>query len=204
MSSKYSQMGKNELRAACKAAGISYGKLNNDGMRAALAAKDHGLKTEVINKVADTMETVVPNDQIPVENSRKPVVDEAQLDKPEVKALSALTPAEETKPADAPVVNDPLGMASTLKTIATGKGKTAGMKIEKDREERNGVKRPSVGGMCRAVWDALDEIKATGVVPTAKQVTEMATNKGWNKNNASIEFYQWRKFNGIEGRAKKA
>jgi hypothetical protein len=25
----------------------------------------------------------------------------------------------------------------------------------------------------------------------------------WNPNNAMIEYYQWRKFNGITGRAKK-
>lgn len=37
--SKFNEMGKTELRAACKAAGIAYGKLNNDGMRAALIAK---------------------------------------------------------------------------------------------------------------------------------------------------------------------
>ncbi len=37
--SKFNEMGKTELRAACKAAGIAYGKLNNDGMRAALSAK---------------------------------------------------------------------------------------------------------------------------------------------------------------------
>src|SRR5688572_21089010 len=30
-----------------------------------------------------------------------------------------------------------------------------GLKIEKDREQRNGVKRPSAGGACRAVWDEL-------------------------------------------------
>lgn len=34
--SKFDEMGKVELRAACKAEGIVYGKLNNDGMRAAL------------------------------------------------------------------------------------------------------------------------------------------------------------------------
>lgn len=36
---KFANMGKEELRAACRTAGISYGKLNNDGMRAALEAK---------------------------------------------------------------------------------------------------------------------------------------------------------------------
>ena len=82
--------------------------------------------------------------------------------------------------------------------------KVAGLKIEKDREERNGIKRPSVGGKCRAVWDAMDELRdANGTPPTAKQVKEMATERGWNPNNASIEFYQWRKFNGITGRTPK-
>jgi hypothetical protein len=31
----------------------------------------------------------------------------------------------------------------------------------------------------------------------------MAAANGWNPNNASIEFYQWRKFNGITGRKAK-
>lgn len=76
--------------------------------------------------------------------------------------------------------------------------------IEKDRPEQNGIKRPSAGGLCRAVWDAMDAIReSTGVVPVTKQVREAAKVNNWNENNAMIEFYQWRKFNGITGRAKK-
>lgn len=79
-----------------------------------------------------------------------------------------------------------------------------GLKIEKDRPEQNGIKRPSIGGKCRAVWDALDAYQAeTGDVPTAKVVRDLAADEGWNPNNASIEFYQWRKFHGITGRAPK-
>lgn len=79
--------------------------------------------------------------------------------------------------------------------------KSTGLTIEKDRPEQNGVKRPSAGGMCRAVWDACWAQQAeTGEVPTAKWVKEKATAMGWNPNNASIEYYQWRKFNGISGR----
>jgi hypothetical protein len=79
-----------------------------------------------------------------------------------------------------------------------------GLKIEKDRPEQNGIKRPSAGGRCRAVWDALDAYRAeTGDVPTAKVVASLAADEGWNPNNASIEFYQWRKYNGITGRQPK-
>lgn len=82
--------------------------------------------------------------------------------------------------------------------------KVEGLKIEKDRPEQNGVKRPSIGGRCRAVWDALDAYLAeTGDQPTAKVVRDLAADEGWNPNNASIEFYQWRKFHGIKGRAPK-
>jgi len=73
-----------------------------------------------------------------------------------------------------------------------------GLKIEKERPESNGVKRPSIGGKCRAIWDALDAYRAeTGELPDSKVVKALAADEGWNPNNASIEYYQWRKFNGI-------
>jgi hypothetical protein len=80
---------------------------------------------------------------------------------------------------------------------------STGRKIEKDRPKQNGVTRPSAGGMCRAVWDFCDEINASGTLPTAPQVKAHAEAQGWNVNNASIEYYQWRKFHGIRGRQAK-
>lgn len=79
-------------------------------------------------------------------------------------------------------------------------------KIEKNRPEQNGIKRPSAGGLCRQVWDAMDALREqqAGSIPTSQQVRQLATDKGWNLNNTMIEFYQWRKFNGITGRAPKA
>ncbi len=104
-------------------------------------------------------------------------------------AVAPVAPA----PAPAlPVVDKPVQVA-------------VGLKIEKDRPEQNGIKRPSEGGRCRAVWDALDAYRTeTGDVPTAKVVAALAADEKWNPNNASIEFYQWRKFNGITGRTPKA
>jgi len=124
-------MGKSELRAACKAAGISYGKLTVAGMREALLAK-----------------------QAPA-----PVV--------------ITTPAPEAAPL-------------VLKAVTTAQ-----------REVRNGVKRPAPGGLCAQVWDALDQMHAANVEITAQAVRDLATAKGWNKNNASIESYQWKKFMGL-------
>lgn len=70
-------------------------------------------------------------------------------------------------------------------------------KLETVREERNGVKRPSAGGLCRAVWDMLDVVLLeTCVVPSLKAVKKIAEERGWNLNNAAIEYYRWKKFSG--------
>lgn len=107
--------------------------------------------------------------------------------------LATLQALYEANATEAPT--PPLPVSSKPTQVAVG------LKIEKDRPEQNGIKRPSAGGRCRAVWDALDEYRReTGELPTAKVVRELAADEGWNPNNASIEFYQWRKFNGITGR----
>jgi hypothetical protein len=72
---------------------------------------------------------------------------------------------------------------------------TTAAKVE--REVKNGVRRPLPDSLCGAVWTALDQLSEAGVVPTAKDVRELATAKGWNQSNASIEFYQRRRFMGL-------
>jgi hypothetical protein len=170
---KYTSMGKVELRAACKEVGIKYGKLDNEGMRAALRAKDE--------------ENSVPVKSLFVEQANAAKEVTASVQKPVHETIRENIKAKEVKAVEAP----------KAKTEAASK---AGTKIEKDRPEQNGVKRPSEGGMCRAVWDFLDAKVAEGVTITAKDVKAWAPAQGWNANNASIEFYQWRKFHGIRGR----
>ena len=76
-----------------------------------------------------------------------------------------------------------------------------GLKIQKDREERNGIKRPSAGGKCAAAWELCDKVyKDTGLIPTPSMLKEEAEQKGLNPNNVVIEMYQWRKFMGFVGR----
>ena len=67
----------------------------------------------------------------------------------------------------------------------------------------NGVRKPSVGTVCRAVWDELDKMVEANNTPDSKKVKALAESLNWNTNNASIEYYQWRKFHGIKGRAAK-
>lgn len=105
-----------------------------------------------------------------------------------------------SKPAPAPVSAPKADKAPAAPKPA--KASRKGVQVEANREERNGVKRPSIGGVCRAVWDECDAMAARGEQPTVKALKEAAPAKGWNPNNAAIEFYQWRKFNGITGRAK--
>ena len=229
---KFAAMGKVELRAACKAAGISYSKLDNAGMRAALEANEMTAAEALNADIADA-------------RSEAPV-DLASLGEWGVGTdeASAACPHCGThhpsngvlRPDDEAMVRNGAFSTSSNKTLwETGEQHAefacmgcggewgpvrapyvkpaskpdahtgTGLKIEKVREERNGVKRPSIGGKCRAVWDALDQLQAeleAGEVVTSKMVKDLATDEGWNANNASIEFYQWRKFNGVTGRSK--
>lgn len=132
----------------------------------------------------------------------------------EGKAEAEVEPEKETEKVDEPEVVAPAvggafgSMMSALTTqraaaqqptAANGRG---GYKVEKDRPEQNGVIRPSKDGKCRQVWDKCDELRAAngGEAPSAKQMREVSEGMGWNTNNTMIEFYQWRKFNGITGR----
>jgi hypothetical protein len=169
----YDKMGKEALRAECRDREISYSKLNNDGMRAALRADDAAHDDFANGDGVEQFEMT--------QTELDAQVGRVELSNDDQQQIAA--EAADRKPV-AP---------------RTRKGVT----IEKDREERNGVKRPSKGGVCREVWDYLDTFRDTGPrMPTAKDVREEAPRYKWNSNNAMIEFYQWRKFNGITGRAK--
>lgn len=67
-------------------------------------------------------------------------------------------------------------------------------KASKVRSEvRNGVRKP-LKGKCADVWAALDAIEGEVSITT---VRALAAEKGWNLNNATIEFYGWRKFHAV-------
>lgn len=185
---EFAAMGKEELRAACRVASISYGKLNNDGMRAALTA--HYAVTE--DEVEDEAVIAGPNPFAALAG---------KIDVPAFKGTV-------TKSSDGKKVDDKVeapkaeSRPRVIKPAAPFVPKVVrkDYKIQKDREVRivNGksVKRPSEGTVCGAVWAEFDKNPKI----TAGELHTLADSKGWNRTNVSCEFYTWRKFMGITGR----
>lgn len=63
---------------------------------------------------------------------------------------------------------------------------------------KNGIKAPMRAGKCMLVWQTCGALyKATGKVPTLKEVMASEAMQGANATNTQIEFYRWRKFNGL-------
>lgn len=61
-------------------------------------------------------------------------------------------------------------------------------------ETRNGVRKP-MRGLCADVWAALTALhESNHIVPTMQDVKRLTAENNWNINNATIEFYGWRKF----------
>lgn len=78
--------------------------------------------------------------------------------------------------------------------------------IEKDRPRQNDVTRPSVGGVCREIWDHLTakydiELAKPDGAPKVPTLPETKAALGHlDMTTVSVQYYRWRKFNGISGR----
>ena len=71
----------------------------------------------------------------------------------------------------------------------------------KKEPEQNGVRKPSVGTLCRAAWDLFDAISTTmGQTAPISYVLPVALEKGLNEANVKAEYARWKKYNGISGR----
>lgn len=93
---------------------------------------------------------------------------------------------------------------ATVVEVTTQQAPTASVSVSapvksKTRSEtRNGVRRP-IKGKCADVWNALDNMLPNSV-PTIGNVRDLAKANSWNINNATIEFYAWRKFHGLNNK----
>ena len=193
--SKFDAMGKEALRTACREAGISYSKLNNDGMRAALVAH-YAQSEEVAEQVEAEEEEVAPTRPNLFASLLNPQpIPEAMRSAPSY----VVRDGKRVEAAPAKGKSEPRARTEKPASPAAPRVSRKGYTIQKEREERNGVKRPSEGTICGAVWAEFDknpEIKAG-------ELAALADANGWNRTNVSCEFYAWRKFMGIKGRAAK-
>lgn len=190
--SNFDNMGKEELRAACKAAAVKgWGKMNNTQMREALNAKqaDYGIP-------ADIKSTEAPVDEVAAVEQAEQEADLAQ--NPDAPEHQADAPVEQIPVEDSrkPVVTEE---APAPAPVAAPKSKSAGTKIQKDRPEQNGVKRPSAGTICAAIWDALDikRIQLNGATPSFKDLKAMQDANGWQRNTAVTQYQRWKEFHDL-------
>lgn len=100
-------------------------------------------------------------------------------------ALNQLTAASNTQaPAD----------QQTGRAVREGTTSTSGLKIEKDRQEQNGMRRRSTGTVTHKLWSMYDAI---GRTCTLEQAKAAASQAGLSTTSAAIALYNWRRFNGI-------
>lgn len=69
-------------------------------------------------------------------------------------------------------------------------------KVERPKAQiKNGIKAPLREGKCKHVWQTCEAmLKASGKVPTLKELNAHPAMQGTNLTNNQIEFYRWRKF----------
>lgn len=71
----------------------------------------------------------------------------------------------------------------------------------KKEPEQNGIRKPSVGTLCRAAWDLFDAVTAEmGQSAPISYVLPVALAKGLNEANVKAEYARWKKYHGISGR----
>lgn len=127
---------------------------------------------------------------------------DAEAPKAPAKKAPAKKAAQVRKPATPPEAPadayDPVHGAT--------QGRIRGYSIDTDRQERHGMRRRSAGTIGGRLWAIYDEFsKAAGGAEKVEiaKVKEDARIKEFNANKVVIEFYCWRKWNGVRGRGKK-
>lgn len=211
--------GKQALRDLCRTFAIKYGKLDNAGMREALAAR---ITSELAafpssSAAAEHSDTATAANGNTCTSTDDPAT-AAQSDEDDDEelfptvggsTLSSLLgftgqvqpdPKNVTRVVDGKRVEP--GKTDTEKGEENGNARhhASGYKIDPVRPEQNGVKRPSAGTLCGAVWEYLDANPAS----TAKEMVAIAADRNWNRTNVLCELYNWRKFNGLTRATKGA
>jgi uncharacterized membrane protein YkoI len=85
-------------------------------------------------------------------------------------------------------------------------GRISGYHIDTDRDEKHGVKRRSAGTIGGRLWAIFDKLAAKAGGPEKVEIAvvkESPLVADFNDNKIVIEFYYWRRYNGVRGRGRK-
>lgn len=212
------EMGKAELRAACKEVGVkNYGKMNNEGMRQAI-------RTEVLADNAQAVLTAFEEPQ-QVEEAVE-VAQEAELTEYQQELVNHYghfnCPHCDITLSNGVGEHGEIVNGTRIKhdefqfvclacdgefgpKIKTPKARKpvqnpTGNKIEKNRPEQNGMKYPSAGTKTRVIWDLCDAMtKELGRPLKISELRERVA-QGTNENMMKSQYSYWRKFHNITGR----
>lgn len=109
-----------------------------------------------------------------------------------------------TKAKEQKAVTELLNVPSTVNLLAPVQGVSLAKPAKPAKQEamvKNGIKAPLRAGKCKHVWEVCEAIyKATGKVPTLKELNAHEAMQGTNTTNNQIEFYRWRKYNGLNAK----
>jgi hypothetical protein len=188
--SKYSNellagMNKGQLREAMRAEGLSYNGLNNEGMKEALA------KVPATDAEVGAREASEPVTEQTLQDAGTPSFPASAVVPDELRNAEA--------PVDPPVVVERTPRVLTDAPVPAAPKAAKERKIQANRPEKNGVKRPSEGTICAQIWTWCDEVHKAGDKVTAKELR--AALPELDDTTKTVQYYRWRKFNGIQGRS---
>lgn len=180
----FEAMGKEQLRAACRVAGISYAKMKNDDMRAALAvhyAPDADVEVEA------NVELEIAKDEAEDEEVTSPALLSSMISS----MLGPIVP-----PAPAGAVRTIVEGKETVNPVAPApkpRSTKRGSRVKylRDLPTRNGIRKQSPGTIGDCIWMYLDAHLAT-LPSDLKAISE---EMGWNLTSLQISYYRWKKFN---------
>lgn len=170
---KVNAMGKVELRAACKVAGITYGKLNNEGMRDALV--QHANSQKPLPSLLD----------LAADEAAKPGVSRVVVLQTNIGEPTAI---EKGATAELATRKPPKKAPKERKVRAAANGVTmpgAGT-ICHDIWTALDAKRT--------------ELKSE--TPTFEHLRELAKAYGWQKNTAMTQYQRWKQYHGLMPRTQ--
>lgn len=171
---------KGQLREAMRAANLPYAGMNNDGMKDALKAH---LESQQLADLGEALPGSVQEQSVAeaiAQDATSEVPAAVLVEEPVVVQPTDVVPQElatAPQPVELPVVVAPQPTAPPTRS-----------KVQKERPEKNGIKKPSDGTICARIWQWCDEQVTAGGMPTAKDLRAALTSV--DNTTCTVQFYR--------------